>query len=162
MKKKKEREHRDIQTFFFLISAAKIWCFSRSVINYNSSNCATRLSMHMKYQCEPRLSFNSTYIQRAFIPRIDWLNNRVHSISGVPIFYCVTNYQKKNKKKILFYCFEHLYMKDIISQEQFFISPVHFTLEVNTFSTKHIKLTDHFKSGTANHKYLHSLESGLP
>lgn len=39
---------------------------------------------------------------------------------------------------------------------------VHFNLEENVLSTKHIKLTNHFKSGTANHKYLHSLESGLP
>jgi len=95
MEKKKEQEHRGIQTLVFLICAAKIWCSFRSVINCNSSNCVTRLSMLMKYECEPCLSFKSTYIQRYFVPRIHWLNNCLHSISGVPIFYCVTNYKEK-------------------------------------------------------------------
>lgn len=152
-KKKKQQEQRDIQIFFSLISAAKIGFYSRSVIICSSSNCATSLSVHMKYECEPYMSSSSAYTQRYFVPRIYWLNNQVHSIAGVPTFYCVTNHQEK---ELLFYCFEHLCMKDIMSQEQLFISPVHFGREF--LSTKHINLTHNFKSGTTNHKYLHSFE----
>lgn len=130
MKKKKKDRNRDIQIFFFLISTAKIWFISRSVKICSSSNCATSLSVHMNYECEPYMSFSSTCTQRYFVPRFYWLNNWVHSISGVPTFYCATNHQEK---ELFFYCFEHLYMKDIMSQKQLFIFPVHFTLKETFF-----------------------------
>lgn len=130
-RKKKSRNTETFRPFFSLISAAKIRCFFSSVINYYSSNCATRLSMHMKYECEPCLSFRSTYIQRYFVPRIHWLNNRVHSISGVPIFYCVTNYQEKEILFLLFWTSLHE-GHHISGAVLYFLCLVHFSLEVST------------------------------
>lgn len=40
-----------------------------------------------------------------------------------------------------------------------FFFVVHFTLEMDTLFTQYTELT---KTGAANHKYLHTLESGLP
>lgn len=58
---------------FPLISAAKIRCFYRLVINYSSSNCAIGLSMCKKYEHEPYLSFKSVSFQRYFVASIHCL-----------------------------------------------------------------------------------------
>lgn len=95
----------------FSFSAAKIWCFSRSVTNYNSSNCATRLSMGMKYECKPCLlraliSRNGLYQEST-----DWTIGCIPSL----VYQSFTVLQITKEKQILYYCFEHLYVKDIIS-----------------------------------------------
>lgn len=130
--KKNKKSSAGSETFrsSFPLSAAKILFFSRSIIICNSSNCATSLSVHVNYECESYMSFCRTHTQRCFVPGIYRLNNQVHSILSVPTFYYVTNHYGK---ELFFYCFEHLYMKDIMSQEQLFICPVHFTLEENFF-----------------------------
>lgn len=143
-----------------IFSAEKIWYFSRSIIIYNSSNCATSLSVHMKYKCEPYTSFGSTYTQRYFVPRIYWLNNQMHSISGVPI-HLLLCYKPLRKRIILLLLWTSLHEGYHVLRATLYLScSLHFGREF--LFTKHINLTHNFKSGTKNQKYLHSFESGLP
>lgn len=83
--------------------------------------------MHMKYECEPYMSPSSTYTRDIFYQEsTDWTIRCIPSVVYPPF----TNHQEK---ELFFYCFEHLYTKDIMSQEQLFIFPANITLEENFF-----------------------------